>query len=47
MMDKNSWIFILNHNCLRQQQLDNEVFLTKSIKFKSASECLWGADSRD
>ena len=44
MMDKNHWIFILN---LRQQQLDNEVFLTKSIKFKSASECLWGADSRD
>ena len=36
MMDKNFSIFILNHNGL-----------TKGIAFETASECLWGRDSRD
>ena len=46
MMNKNSGIFILNHNGQKQQQ-NNEVFLTKGIAFESAFQCLWVLDSRD
>ena len=45
-MDTNSWILILNHNGLKQQQT-MKFFWQKGIAFESASECLWGADSRD
>ena len=46
MMDKNSWIFILNDNGLKHQQIMRFSW-TKGIAFESASEYLWGADSRD
>ena len=46
MMDKNSWIFTLHHNSLKQQQT-MKFFLTKGIAMESASEWIWGADSRD